>query len=93
MQEVMGWNEKVREMTISQVFDKVFQKLPEAGDQLTVCPLAVISPFSASVEQGGLCMIGAEVGHFIGFGVILFELLKKILQKLQTLLPVEVDKS
>jgi len=64
------------------VFDKVFQKLLEAVSQLTICPLAVTSPFSTSVEQGGLCMIGAEVGHFIGFGVIFFELLKKILQKL-----------
>ncbi len=75
----MGWNEKVREMTISQVFHKVFQKLLEAVGQLTVCPLVVSSPCSTSMEKGGLCMIGAEAGHLIGFGVVLFELLKKIL--------------
>lgn len=64
------------------MFDEVFQKLLEAVGQLFVFPQVVISPNSASVKQGGLCMIGTEVGHFIGFGVVLFEQLKKILKKL-----------
>jgi len=75
----MGWNEKVREFTIPQVLHKLFQQLLEAVGQLTVCPLVISCPCSTSMEKGGLCMIGAEAGHLIGFGVVLFELLKKIL--------------
>ena len=89
-EKVMLGNEEVWQCFTLQVSHEILQQKLEAIVKIGEPPLAITSSLCAGKQEGGLGVVGAELGQL--FRVFVLEFPKKVLQQFQTLLSLKKEK-